>query len=85
MEPTISDKIIRLREAIEGINGLPDSQREKLLQSLSDLETAVPAGDDSHLPLLGQLEESLIGAEVKHPEAAQMLRGLGDALGRMGL
>ncbi len=85
MEPTLSEKIDSLREAIQGIDGLPEEQRGKLLQTLGELETALPEGDDSHLPLVGQWEESLIEAEAKHPDAARVLRGLGDALGRMGL
>ena len=85
MEPTLSDKISQLRQTISEIVGLPEGKRDQLLQSLDDLDIAAPAGDNNHLPLIGQLEESLIEVEAKHPDAAQLLRGVSDALGRMGL
>jgi hypothetical protein len=85
MELTLSDKINQLRHAISEIDGLSEEKRIQLLQSIDELDLGAPAGDDSHLPLLGQLEDSLIEVEARHPDAAQLLRNLGDALGRMGL
>ena len=85
MEPTLSDKISQLRHAISEIDGLPEGKRDQLLQSLEGLDISASAGQDSHLPVIGQLEEFLIDVEAKHPDAAQLLRGLSDALGRMGL
>lgn len=85
MEPTLPEKISQLRQAISEIDGLPEEKRAQLLQSLDDLDPSAPTADDGHLPLMGQLEESLIEVEAKHPDAAQLLRSLSDALGRMGL
>ncbi len=67
------------------IEGLPADQREQIFTSLNDLEQAIPAGDDSHLPLLGQLEETMLEVEAKHPDTSQLLKSFCDALGRMGL
>ena len=85
MDTTLSEKINHLRRAISGIDALPPGQRDQLLKSLDELEAAAPEGAHQQLPLIKQFEESLFEAEAKHPDAAQMLRGLGDALGRMGL
>ena len=85
MEISLSDKISQLRHAIADIDGLSEEKRVQLLQSIDELDIAAPAGDDSHLPFLGQLEESLFEVEARHPDAAQLLRNIGDALGRMGL
>lgn len=85
MEPSITDKISQLRQAISELDGLPEEKRTQLLQSLDDLDPTAPTADDAHLPIMGQLEESLIEVEARHPDAAQLLRGLSDALGRMGL
>ena len=85
MEPTLTDKISQLRHAISEMDGLPEGKREQLLQSLDDLDPAAPTADDGHLPLMGQLEESLIEVEARHPDAAQLIRSLSNALGRMGL
>lgn len=85
MEPTLSEKITNLRRAIEQIPELPEARREQILRSIYELEEAVPAGDDSHLPPLEQLEESMLELEARHPDATQLLKSLADALGRMGL
>ena len=85
MDTTLSEKINHLRQKISEIDALPPSQRDQLLESLNELEAAAPEDAHEQLPLIKQFEESLIEAEAKHPDAAQMLRGLGDSLGRMGL
>ena len=85
MDSTLTEKINQLRLAIAEIDGLPTTQRDQILKSLDEIDTAAPAGEQDHFPLIGQLEESLIEVEAKHPDAAQLLRGLSDALGRMGL
>ena len=85
MEPTLTEKISDLRTAIEKIEGLPEDQRAQIFTSLNDLEPAIPAGDDSHLPLLGQLEQTMLEVEAKHPDTTQLLKSFCEALGRMGL
>lgn len=85
MEPTLNEKINDLRLSIQNIDGLSAARREQMLQSLSEVESAVPAADDSHLPPLQQLEDSMLELEAKHPDATQLLKSVADALGRMGL
>lgn len=85
MDSTLADKINDLRNAIGQIQGLPDDQRERLRQSLEDLEQSAAAQDDSHLPPLQQLEDSMLELEAKHPDATQLLKRVADALGRIGL
>lgn len=85
MEISLAEKISQLRHAISGIDGLSEEKRVQLLQSIDEIDPGAPSGDVSHLPLLEQLEDSLLEVEARHPDAAQLLRGLGDALGRMGL
>ncbi len=85
MDSTLSEKLGNLRASIEQLEGLPGGQKDQLLQTLDDLEQAVPAQDDSHLPPLLLLEESMLSLEAKHPDATQLLKGVAEALGRMGL
>lgn len=84
MDPLLAEKITQLRVAIEETGGLPLAQREQLLQSLADLEELVAAGGELP-PLLERWEESVLELEAKHPGAAQLLQGLADVLGRIGL
>ena len=85
MESTLLEKLDHLRDSIQQLDGLPDGQKDQLLKTLDELEQAVPAHDDSHLPPLQQLEESMLSLEAKHPDATQLLKGVAEALGRMGL
>ncbi len=85
METTLSDKISQLRTAIQQVEGLPGASREQLLHSLDDLERNVPAEEEAHLPLMEQVEESLLELEAKHPDTARLLASMGNTLGRMGL
>jgi len=85
MDSILSEKLANLRTTIEQLEGLPEGQKDQLLQNLNDLEQTVPSQDDSHLPPLLQLEESMLSLEAKHPDATQLLKGVAEALGRMGL
>jgi hypothetical protein len=85
MDSTLSEKLANLRTTIEQLEGLPEGQKDQLLQNLNDLEQTVPSQDDNHLPPLLQLEESMLSLEAKHPDATQLLKGVAEALGRMGL
>lgn len=85
MEPTLTQKIEDLRQSIQQMEGLSAARREQMLRSLQDMELAVPAADDSHLPPLQQLEDSMLELEARHPDVTQLLKSIADALARMGL
>lgn len=85
MEPTLAEKINDLRTAIQQIEGLPEAQRNELIQSIDDLERTAADEDESHLPPLQQLENSMLELEARHPDATQLLKSVADALGRIGL
>ena len=85
MDPTLAEKINDLRTAIQQMENLPDAQRNQLSVSLDDLERTAAAGDESHLPPLEQLENSMLELEARHPDATQLLKSVADALGRIGL
>ena len=85
MEPTLARTINELRVAIQQVEGLPEAQRNQLLQSVDDLERTAAEEDESHLPPLQQLEHSMLELEARHPDATQLLKSVADALGRIGL
>jgi Domain of unknown function (DUF4404) len=85
MESKLNEKLTSLRHSIEEIAGLPEAQRGHLLASLTELETALAAQDESHPGPLGRLEDSLLELEAKHPDVSQLLKNAAEALGRMGL
>ena len=85
MASALTDHINHLRPALQQPEGLQPAQRDQLLQSLADLDQSLAAGDDSHLPLRQQLEESMLELEAKYPSATQLLQGLAEVLGRVGL
>jgi hypothetical protein len=85
MESNLAEKFKELRAALQLIEGLPDVQRNQLVQSVDDLERTAAAEDESHLPPLQQLEDSMLELEARHPDATQLLKSVADALGRIGL
>ena len=85
MEPSLSEKITHLRQYIEETEGLPADSRQRLLESLADLERAIPQSDTDHRPPLQKLEDSMLGLEAEHPRAHQLFEGICNILGRMGI
>ncbi len=85
MDPTLAEKIMHLRVAIEQAEGLPPEQRGELQHALEELAQSLAGEEAGQLAPLQQLEKSLLELEAKHPDAAQLLQGLAEVLGRIGL
>ncbi len=85
MEQSLSEKISHLRSYIEETDGLTPENRARLLESLGDLERAVPEADTDHRPPLQKLEDSMLELEAEHPRAHQLFEGICNILGRMGI
>jgi hypothetical protein len=85
MENSLSEKISHLRSYIEETEGLTPENRTKLLETIADLESAVPEDGPDHRPPLQKLEDSMLELEAEHPRATQLLEGICNILGRMGI
>lgn len=85
MENSLSEKISQLRAYIEESEGLTPESRQRLLDSLCELENAAPESDPDHRAPLERLEHSMLELEAEHPRATQLLEGICHILGRMGI
>jgi hypothetical protein len=77
---SLHDAIARLHEELRDAPQLDDDARRLLQQIAGDIGRA--SGAEAHAP---RLEALAIRFEAGHPSLAASLRGIADALGRVGL
>lgn len=77
---SLHDAIARLHAELRDTPQLDDESRRLLRQVAGDAGGATDSG--AHAP---RLEELAVRFEASHPSLAASLRGIADALGRIGL
>ena len=80
---TLEEALLRLHAELQGSPRLDAESRQLLDTIMTDIERARGAGADAaHAP---RLEALAVRFEAEHPDLAAGLRGIADALGRVGL
>ena len=79
---TLDDALVRLHAELQGSPQL-DAESRRLLDTITaDIRRARGDAGAAHA---SRLEELAVRFESEHPELAARLRGIADALGRVGL
>ena len=83
---TLEAALMRLHAELQGSPQL-DAESRRLLDTITaDIQrTRGDAGDASGAAHASRLEELAVRFEAEHPDLAARLRGIADALGRVGL
>lgn len=80
---SLEQALVRLHAELQGSPPLDDESRQLLDTITADIQRARgEAGDAAHA---SRLEELAVRFEAEHPALAARLRGIADALGRVGL
>jgi hypothetical protein len=80
---TLEEALLRLHTELQDSPQLDAESRRLLDKITADIERARgAAGGAAHV---SRLEELAVRFEAEHPELAARLRGIADALGRVGL
>ena len=80
---SLDEALLRLHTELQGSPRL-DTESRRLLDAITaDIQRA--RGDAGSVAHASRLEELAVRFEAEHPELAARLRGIADALGRVGL